>query len=90
MKDMKKKIRLLYERLDSIDKHNATSVPPKEQLYSKLKQKGITDEEYERASKNLKDTGCKRMADSLLVHLKTHLLLETDAFEKFRDQCKQF
>ena len=38
-----------YEWLDSIDKLNETSLPPKEVFYSKLKQSGIKDKEYKQA-----------------------------------------
>ena len=38
-----------YEWFDSIDKLHETTLPPKEAFYSKLKQSGITDKEYNQA-----------------------------------------
>ena len=38
-----------YEWLDSIDKLIETSLPPKEEFYSKLIQSGITDKEHKQA-----------------------------------------
>ena len=35
---------MFYEYIDSWDKHNKT-LPPKEKLFSKLKNKGISDED---------------------------------------------
>ena len=38
-----------YEWLDSVHKLNETSLPPREALYSKFKQIGNTDKEYQQA-----------------------------------------
>ena len=53
-----------YEWLDSIDKLNNTELPPKEAFYSKLKQSGITDKEYQQAIDCWNKTGCKTDAVS--------------------------
>ena len=53
-----------YEWLDSIDKLNNTELPPKEAFYSKLKQSGITDKEYQQAIDCWNKTGYKNDAVS--------------------------
>ena len=52
-----------YEWLASKDKLNNTELPPKEAFYSKLKQSGITDKEYQQALDCWKQTGCKIIED---------------------------
>ena len=53
---------------------DVTSLPPEEALYAKLKQKGITEEEYERAKKCWNDAGFETKAIYLLVYLKIKVL----------------
>ena len=77
---------LPYEWFDSIDKLNETTLPPKEAFYSKLKQSGITDKEYNQAIDCWKDTGCKSMKDYMMLYLKTGVLLSVDVFERLRDK----
>ena len=77
---------LPYEWFDSIDKLNETTLPPKEAFYSKLKQSGITDKEYNQAIDCWKDTGCKSMKDYMMLYLKTGVLLSVDVFERLGDK----
>ena len=60
-----------YEGFDSIDKLNEISLPPKEALYSMLKQSGITDKEYKQAIDCWKDTGCETIKHYMMLYLKT-------------------
>ena len=46
-----------YEWFDGIDKVHETTLPPKEAFYSKLKQSGITDNEYKQAIDCWTNTG---------------------------------
>ena len=50
-------------------------------FYSKLKQSGITDNEYKQALDCWKEFGCKTMNDYIMVNLKTDVLYSGDVFE---------
>ena len=52
-----------YEWLDIIGKRKNTELPPKEALYSYLKQKGIADKEHEQTINGWKEAGCKTIED---------------------------
>ena len=79
-----------YEWLDSIDKLNETSLPPKEAFYSKLKQSDITDKEYKQAIDCWNNTGCETIKDHMMLYLKTDELLSVDVFERLRDKCLEY
>ena len=75
-----------YEYMDSWERFNETSLPPKKDFYSKLILEDISDKDYLHAQKVFKKF-CKNMGDyhDLYVHIDTFLL--ADSFEKFRDKC---
>ena len=73
-----------YEWIDSVDKLN-TELTPKDAVYSKLKQSGITDEEYQRVLGCWSESGCESIKDYMMVYLKTDVLLSVDVFEKFKE-----
>ena len=76
-----------YELVDSIDNLHETTLPPKEAFYSKLRQSGITDNEYKQAIDCWNSTGCKSIKDYMMLYLKTDVLLSVDVFERLRDKC---
>ena len=76
-----------YEWLDSIDKPNETSLQPKKVFYSKLKQSGITFEEYKQALGCWNESGCETIKEYMMSYLKTDEFLPLDVFEKLRDIC---
>ena len=53
-----------YEYINSIDRLNETSLPPKESFFSSLTQKVITDKEYSHAQEVWKHHNCKTLKDS--------------------------
>ena len=63
-----------------------TEFPPQETFYSKLKQEGISDEDYIKA-KEVFDNNCKTFADYTIMYLKQDVKLLSDVFEKLRDKC---
>ena len=65
---------------------NSTEFPPQETFYSKLKQEGISDEDYLNAKKVF-DNDCKTFADYTIMYLKQDVKLLAKVFEKFRDKC---
>ena len=64
-----------FEWLDKIDKPKDTEFSPKEEFYSKLKQKGIHDEEYNQAIKGWNETGCKTIKNYMSNCLERDVLL---------------
>ena len=73
-----------YEYIDSIDRLNETSLPPKESFFSSLTQKVITDKEYSHAQEVWKHYNCKTLKDYHNLYLKTDVMILADAFEKYR------
>ena len=78
-----------YEWLDSVDKLHEATLPPKEAFYSKLKQSGITDKEYNQAIDCRNNTGCETK-DYMMLYLKTDVLLSVDVFESLRNKCLEY
>ena len=66
-----------YEYMDSWERFNETSLPPKESFYSEFNLENIIDKDYLQAQKG--------EYHDLYVQTDTSLL--ADAFEKFRDKC---
>ena len=79
-----------YEWFDSINNLYETTLPPKEALYSKLNQSGITDKEYKQAFDCWRVTKCETIKDYMMLYLKTDVLLSVDVFEKFRAMCLEY
>ena len=73
-----------YEYMDSWERFNETSLPPKKDFYSELTLKGITDKDFNHAQK-LFEEYCTGMGDYHDLYVQTDTFLLADAFEKFRD-----
>ncbi|MFM7987057.1 MAG: hypothetical protein ACKPKO_47875, partial [Candidatus Fonsibacter sp.] len=76
--------------VDSIDKLDHKGLPPKTSFYSSLKQKTISEKEYERAKSVYDSLNCQSFKDYHLAYLKTDVLLLADVFEKFRATCYDY
>jgi len=76
-----------YEYTDGWDKLDETSLPPKEEFYSSLKEKGIKDSNYDHAKSVWSHFGCQTLGDYSDLYLKVDVLLLADVFENFRDLC---
>ena len=76
-----------YEYMDSWERFNENTIPPKEAFYSKLNLEGISDADYEHVKKVLEAFEIKNLGEyhDLYVHFDTLLL--ADGFENFRDKC---
>ena len=74
-----------YEYMDSRLRFEETCLPPKDAFYSNLTEKGISDDDYERAQVIWKTFKCKTMQDYHDIYLKTDVLLLADVFEAFRE-----
>ena len=80
----KRKGIFFYEWFDSIDKLHETTLPLKETFYSKLKQCGITDKEYNQAINCWNNTGCETKKDYMMLYLKTDVLLLLGVYQKVK------
>ena len=81
-----------YEYMDSFNKFNETSLPPKEAFYSKLNMSHISDNDYKHAKKiwdrlTPEDDKVVTMGDYHDMYLLLDSLLLGDIFDNFRDTC---
>ena len=74
-----------YEYMNSFEKFNETELPAIEAFYTKVKDEGIKQDDYEYAQKIWKEFGIKNMGEYTDLYLKTDVCLLTDIFEAFRN-----
>jgi hypothetical protein len=75
-----------YEFVDSFHKFNQTSIPTREQFYSKLTEQDITIEEYARVCQIWSDFDCQTLADYHDLYITCDALLLADVF-KTSERC---
>ena len=75
-----------YEYMDSLEKFNETTLPPKEAFYSELTLEDISDKDYLHAQKVFEEC-CTDIDGYHDLYVQTDTLLFADVFEKFRDTC---
>ena len=75
-----------YEYMDSWEKLDETSLPPKEDFYSELTLEDISDKDYAHAQKVFKEY-CTDIGDYNDLYVQIDTLLLADVFEKFRYKC---
>ena len=78
-----------YEYMDSWGRFSETKLPDKENLYSKLNDEHITDEEYAHAQTVWETFECKTLGDYHDLYVKTDVALLADVFENFRNLCQE-
>ena len=71
--------------MDSWERFNETSLPPKKYFYSELNEEDISDGDYEHAQKVFNEY-CTDIGDYHDLYVQTDTLLLVDVFEKFRDK----
>ena len=76
-----------YEYMDMPEKLKETQLPPKEAFYSRLNDKGISDENYAHAQKIWKTFEMKSLKDYHSLYNQVDILLLSNVFENFRDIC---
>ena len=73
--------------MDSWEKFEETTLPPKKEFNNKLNLTDITDYDHEHA-KNVWDVfEIKNMGEYQDLYIKTDTLLLVDVFENFRNKC---
>ena len=74
-----------YDYMSGIQKFEETKLRPKEKLFSKLNDCGISDEDYGHAKEVWKEFGIKNVGEYHDLYLKSDVLLLADVFEEFRN-----
>ena len=75
--------------MDSWERFNETSLPPKESFYSELNLEGFTDEDYVHTQKVCDVFGLKNLGEYDDLYVQSDTLLLADIFEKFRNTCPE-
>ena len=75
--------------MDDMEKFNETSSPKKEEFYSNLNKKDITNADYMHAKRVCKDAEIKNLGENHDLYLKSDALLLADVFENFQKMCLQ-
>ena len=73
--------------MDSWERFNETSLPPKESFYSELNLEDISDKDYLHAQKEWDVFEIKNSGEYHDLYVQSDTLLLADVFEKFRNTC---
>ena len=79
-----------YDYMDSFKKFEDDKLPKKEDFFSIMNNKHITDEEYKHAQNVWNKFGLTSMGEYHDLYLKSDILLLADVFENFRKACQQY
>ena len=69
------------------EKFNETSLPEKEDFYSRLNMEDITDAYYDHAKRVCKGFEIKNLGEYHALYVQSDMLLLADVFENFRNMC---
>ena len=78
-----------YDYMDSFKKFKS-QLPKKEDFYSILNEKDISNEDYQRVQNVWNTFNLKNMGDYHDLYLKSDILLLVDVFENFRKTCLEY
>ena len=73
--------------MDSWERFNETSLPPKESFYSELNLEDISDKDYLHAQKVWDVFEIKNLGEYHHLYVQSDTLLLADVFERFRNTC---
>ena len=76
-----------YEYMDSWERFNETSLPPKKSFYSELNLEDISDKDYLHAQKVWDVFEIRNLGEYHDLYVQTDTLLLADVYEKFREKC---
>ena len=79
-----------YEYISSGDKFEETKLPPKEAFHSNLNMSDISTYDYEHAQKVWEGLKLKNLGEYHDLYLKTDVLLLSNVFETFRNNCFEY
>ena len=77
----------LYENINSWERFDEKTIPPKEAFYSELNLNNTTDKDYEHVKKVWEAFGIKNLREYHDLHVHCVTLLLADVFENFRNKC---
>ena len=73
--------------MDSWEKFDENTLPPKEVFYSNLNLEDISDEDYAYAQKVLDVFKIKNLGEYHYLYVQSDTLLLSDIYENFRNMC---
>ena len=73
--------------MDSWEKFNETTLPPKEAFCSNLNLEDISDKDYAHAQKICDVVGIKNLGEYHDLYVQSYILLLSDIYENFRHMC---
>ena len=73
--------------MDSWERFNETSLPPKESFYSELNLEDISDKDYLHAQTLWEEFGIRNLGEYHDLYVQSDTSLLADVYEKFRDKC---
>ena len=76
-----------YECMDSWEKFDETTLPPKEAFYSNLNLEDISDEDYAHAQKVWDVFEIKSLGEYHDLYVQSDTLLLADVYENFKNMC---
>ena len=76
-----------YEYIDSWERFDEKTIPPKEAFYSKLNLENITDKDYEHVKKVWEAFEIKNLGEYHDLYVQCDTFLLADVFENFRNKC---
>ena len=79
-----------YEYISSWDKFEETKLPPKEAFHSNLNMSDISEYDYKHAQRVWKEFKLKNLGEYHDLYLKTDVLLLSNVFESFRNECLEY
>ena len=76
-----------YEYIDSWERFDKNTIPPKEAFYSELNLENITDKGYEHVKKVWEAFEIKNFGEYHEMYVQCNTFLLADVFENFRNKC---
>ena len=76
-----------YKYMDSWERFNENTIPPKEAFYSELNLENITDKDYEHVKKVWEAFEIKNLGEYHDLYVQCDTFLLADVFENFRNKC---
>lgn len=84
---MKRKGAYPYSYMDSFKRYEETQLPTKDLFYNQLKDKNISDEDYDYALRIWEDFELKNLGEYTDIYVVNDVLMLVDVFETFRETC---